>query len=90
LFIIYCKLHQLHTTSFTMSATNEDEFIDYEEDETVQETKQEESKDIKKGHYVGMHTSNFRDFILKPELIRAVVDCAFEHPSEGNYFLILS
>ena len=30
-----------------------------------------------------MHTSNFRDFILKPELLRAVVDCGFEHPSEG-------
>ena len=35
------------------------------------------------GHYVGIHTSNFRDFILKPELLRAVVDCGFEHPSEG-------
>ena len=69
-----------------MSATNEDDFIDYEsEGETAQETKQEDDKDIKKGHYVGMHTSNFRDFILKPELIRAVVDCAFEHPSEGKY-----
>jgi ATP-dependent RNA helicase UAP56/SUB2 len=32
---------------------------------------------------VGIHTSNFRDFILKPELLRAVVDCGFEHPSEG-------
>jgi superfamily II DNA/RNA helicase len=31
-----------------------------------------------------MHTSNFRDFILKPELLRAVVDCGFEHPSEGQ------
>lgn len=36
-----------------------------------------------RGHYVGIHTSNFRDFILKPELLRAVVDCGFEHPSEG-------
>ena len=38
---------------------------------------------IVRGHYVGIHTSNFRDFILKPELLRAVVDCGFEHPSEG-------
>lgn len=37
-----------------------------------------------RGHYVGIHTSNFRDFILKPELLRAVVDCGFEHPSEGE------
>jgi ATP-dependent RNA helicase UAP56/SUB2 len=68
-----------------MSTTNDDEFIDYDEDDNVQETKQEETKEIKKGHYVGMHTSNFRDFILKPELIRAVVDCAFEHPSEVQH-----
>ncbi len=37
-----------------------------------------------RGHYVGIHTSNFRDFILKPELLRAVIDCGFEHPSEGT------
>jgi hypothetical protein len=36
-----------------------------------------------RGHYVGIHTSNFQDFILKPELLRAIVDCGFEHPSEG-------
>ncbi len=36
-----------------------------------------------RGHYVGIHTSNFRDFLLKPELLRAVVDCGFENPSEG-------
>ncbi len=36
-----------------------------------------------RGHYVGIHTSNFRDFMLKPELSRAIVDCGFEHPSEG-------
>ncbi len=36
-----------------------------------------------RGHYVGIHTSNFRDFLLKPELLRAIVDCGFENPSEG-------
>ena len=34
---------------------------------------------------MGIHTSNFRDFILKPEILRAVVDCGFEHPSEGEF-----
>jgi ATP-dependent RNA helicase UAP56/SUB2 len=33
---------------------------------------------------VGVHSSGFRDFMLKPELLRAVVDCGFEHPSEGT------
>ena len=37
-----------------------------------------------KGTYVSIHSSGFRDFLLKPELLRAIVDCGFEHPSEGN------
>merc|ERR1712093_604718 len=37
------------------------------------------------GHYVGIHASGFRDFILKPECLRAVVDCGFEHPSEVQH-----
>lgn len=38
--------------------------------------------DTKKGSYVGVHTTGFRDFLLKPELLRAIADCGFEHPSE--------
>jgi len=63
----------------------DEEPVDYDEDEGLQELKDDEHKDIKKGHYVGMHTSNFRDFILKPELLRATVDCGFEHPSEVQH-----
>jgi len=71
-----------------MSGTAEEDFIDYNEEEDQQvdyqgSAKPTEEKDTKKGHYVGIHTSNFKDFILKPELLRAVVDCGFEHPSEG-------
>jgi len=35
-----------------------------------------------KGSYVGIHSSGFRDFLLKSELLLAVTDCGFEHPSE--------
>ncbi|KNE70303.1 hypothetical protein AMAG_14450 [Allomyces macrogynus ATCC 38327] len=35
-----------------------------------------------KGSYVGIHATSFRDFLLKPELLRAITDCGFEHPSE--------
>jgi ATP-dependent RNA helicase UAP56/SUB2 len=38
----------------------------------------------KKGTYSGHHASGFRDFLLKPELIRAITDCGFEHPSQGQ------
>lgn len=37
----------------------------------------------KKGSYVGIHSTGFRDFLLKTELLRAIADCGFEHPSEG-------
>ena len=37
----------------------------------------------KKGSYVGIHSTGFRDFLLKPELLRAITDCGFEHPSTG-------
>ncbi|KAL9106088.1 MAG: hypothetical protein Q9227_008833 [Pyrenula ochraceoflavens] len=35
-----------------------------------------------KGSYVGIHSTTFRDFLLKGELLRAITDCGFEHPSE--------
>lgn len=38
----------------------------------------------KKGSYVGIHSTGFRDFLLKPELVRAITDAGFEHPSEGQ------
>lgn len=54
----------------------------------------------KKGSYVGIHSTGFRsvalsldttrqltsyrDFLLKPELLRAISDLGFEHPSEGE------
>lgn len=42
-------------------------------------------EEVKKpaGGYVSIHSSGFRDFLLKPELLRAIVDCGFEHPSAG-------
>ena len=39
--------------------------------------------DKAKGSYVGIHSTSFRDFLLKPELLKAITDCGFEHPSEG-------
>ncbi|MES1904089.1 MAG: ATP-dependent RNA helicase ddx39a [Paramarteilia canceri] len=39
-----------------------------------------------KGAYSSIHSSGFRDFILKPELMNAIANCGFEHPSTGNFF----
>ncbi|KAG0237132.1 Suppressor of the cold-sensitive snRNP biogenesis mutant brr1-1 [Actinomortierella wolfii] len=73
-------------------ADHHDDLVDYDEDEdviqpptaataTAEADGAEEAKD-KKGSYVGVHSTGFRDFLLKPELLRAIVDCGFEHPSE--------
>ena len=32
-------------------------------------------EDKQKGSYVGIHSTGFRDFLLKPELLRAITDC---------------
>ena len=69
-----------------------DDLLDYEdEDQTEQvvaETGEQPKKDVK-GTYVSIHSSGFRDFLLKPEILRAIVDCGFEHPSEGERPFIL-
>lgn len=39
-------------------------------------------KDVKKGSYAGILSSGFRDFLIKSELLLAINDCGFEHPSE--------
>ena len=32
--------------------------------------------------YVGVHSTSFKDMLLKPALLQAIVDCGFEHPSD--------
>ena len=32
-----------------------------------------------------MSSSGFRDFLLKPELLKAITDCGFEHPSQVQH-----
>eukprot|EP00401_Gymnodinium_catenatum_P039559 CAMPEP_0117486772 /NCGR_PEP_ID=MMETSP0784-20121206/15650_1 /TAXON_ID=39447 /ORGANISM="" /LENGTH=427 /DNA_ID=CAMNT_0005281395 /DNA_START=47 /DNA_END=1330 /DNA_ORIENTATION=- len=71
----------------------EEELPDFDEaDETATlETKKEKDDEkkegdaAKKGGYAAIHASGFKDFLLKPELLRAIVDCGFEHPSEVQH-----
>merc|ERR1712147_616 len=68
---------------------NED-LLDYEEEETTEQTTEKNGVEAKKaapvkGTYVSIHSSGFRDFLLKPEILRAIVDCGFEHPSEVQH-----
>jgi len=69
---------------------NED-LLDYEEEETTEQadgTKngvEAKKEGAVKGNYVSIHSSGFRDFLLKPEILRSIVDCGFEHPSEVQH-----
>jgi len=66
---------------------DDDELVDFDEEPDVESTQKEDKekpKEVKKG-YVAINSSGFKDFLLKPELLRAVVDCGFEHPSEVQH-----
>ncbi|AED91646.1 unnamed protein product [Arabidopsis thaliana] len=64
----------------------EEELLDYEEeDEKVPDSGNKVNGEAVKKGYVGIHSSGFRDFLLKPELLRAIVDSGFEHPSEVQH-----
>lgn len=81
-------------------ADAENELLDYSDEEPQAETAGDaqtgvtgaqagEAKKDVKGKYTSLHSSGFRDFLLKPELLRAIADCGFEHPSEGESLLPL-
>lgn len=62
-----------------------DDLLDYEDEEQNDQALIEMTeKSAVKGTYVSIHSSGFRDFLLKPEILRAISDCGFEHPSAGK------
>jgi hypothetical protein len=52
---------------------------DYESSSEHEENQGGDSKVVTATHAV--HESGFADFLLKHELLRAIQDCGFEHPS---------
>ncbi|XP_033731082.1 spliceosome RNA helicase DDX39B-like [Pecten maximus] len=61
-------------------------YIEEPEDETTPSKKAGHvSGGNMKGEYVSIHSSGFRDFLLKPELLRSIADCGFEHPSQVQH-----
>lgn len=65
---------------------HEEELNPYsDEEDNQQETKKKTDGDAKTntaGTLSNLHSTGFRDFLLKPELIRAISEAGFEHPSE--------
>lgn len=63
-------------------AEEDADIVDYNEDEEEEDDKKAAPDKELRGSYAGIHASGFRDFLLKPDILRAVTDCGFEHPSE--------
>ena len=64
--------------------------LDFDEQDANGEQKEakeepKEGAEDKKESYAAIHASGLRDFLLKPEWLRAIVDCGFEHPSEVQH-----
>ncbi|KAJ3807999.1 P-loop containing nucleoside triphosphate hydrolase protein [Lentinula aff. lateritia] len=72
-----------------MSAPDNEDLIDYEDDIPIPAATSNgavngaaDGDDKDKKNFSGIHSTGFRDFLLKPELLRAISDLGFEHPSE--------
>lgn len=67
-----------------MADVADNDLLDYEEEEQFEASGQGTAntngpvKKEVKGTYVSIHSSGFRDFLLKPEILRAIGDCGFE------------
>jgi superfamily II DNA/RNA helicase len=63
-----------------------DNLAEYDsEDEAPAETTEAKVAGKSKDTYVAIHSAGFREFLLKPELLRSISDCGFEHPSEVQH-----
>ena len=68
-----------------MSAQNLEELEAYDssdDEQTETETKSTSEATGDKDTFFALHSAGFRELMLKPELLRAIADCGFEHPSE--------
>eukprot|EP00803_Ostreobium_quekettii_P006166 evm.model.scf_786.5 EVM.evm.TU.scf_786.5 scf_786:36602-40313(-) len=70
-------------------AEAEEELLDYEEEHEEEAGKAGQAKEggaeVTKKGFLGIHSTGFKDFLLKSELLKAIVDCGFEHPSEVQH-----
>jgi len=65
------------------AAYDEEEEDNAEAAETAAAATDEKESD--KDAFRSMHAAGFKEFLLKPELLRAITDCGFEHPSQVQH-----
>ena len=65
-----------------MNYRNEEELPDYKDEPSKKEETKKARSEISKGGYSGVSSAGFSEFLLRAELLNAIQDCGFEHPSE--------
>jgi len=60
------------------------ELVDYDDENTGDNLPNKRNHTAKQDQdtHVAAHSTSFEDFYLKPELLKAIRECGFEHPSE--------
>lgn len=82
-----------HDPIISSMADNEDPLVCEDEEATervaIEGTGDAPAKEEVKG--ISIHSSGFQDIVFKPEILRAIVDCGFEHLSAGTilYFIFI-
>lgn len=61
------------------------DYSDSDDENTTTDSVAATAVKVDKDTHAGFHSSGFKEFLLKPELLRAIVDCGFEHPSEVQH-----
>ncbi len=61
------------------------DLLDYDEDDDAAVNTAASAEGGDKKSHSAVHTSGFRDFLLKPELMKAITDCGFEHLSQVQH-----
>ena len=73
-----------------MAENDDNDLLDYEEEETETAAEAQAAKDLAKkdvkGTYFSIHSSGLRDFLLKPELLRAINCRLWIQTSVRRYF----
>eukprot|EP00928_Gymnodinium_smaydae_P019131 TRINITY_DN1730_c0_g1_i1.p1 TRINITY_DN1730_c0_g1~~TRINITY_DN1730_c0_g1_i1.p1 ORF type:complete len:440 (+),score=142.91 TRINITY_DN1730_c0_g1_i1:123-1442(+) len=71
-----------------MAKEHEEELPDFDEDENEEKDKKAREARDSAAASAAVMASGFKDFLLRPELMKAIVECGFEHPSEVQHACI--
>ncbi len=80
---IKCRDIVVGGVNIIINMRHDEEYLpEYSEGEGEVEEAKAGRTGLKKGTFSGLHSAGFSEFLLKEELMNAIQECGFEHPSE--------